>query len=121
MSTTFIGRMVADPDLKYTNKGTAVCNFSIAVNRKKGEEETVSFFDCVAWGTLAVGIAENLTKGMRTIVTGNLSQDRYENKEGKNVSKVFLTCEGAGFDLRYASEDAKGRTPSKYDFPEEDF
>jgi len=120
MSTTLIGRMVADVDLKFTNKGTALANFSIAVNRKKGEEESVSYFDCTAWGTLAQGISDNLRKGQRVIITGNLNQDRYENKEGKTVSKVILTVEGAGADLRYASEDAKG-APKKWSTPEEDF
>lgn len=120
MSTTIIGRMVADPEIKFTNKGTAVGNFSIAVNRKKGEEEQVSYFDCTAWGTLAQGISENLRKGQRVVVTGNLTQDRYENKEGKTVSKVILVVEGAGADLRYASEDAKNTKPL-YDTPEEAF
>jgi len=119
MSTTLIGRMVGDADLKFTNKGTALANFSIAVNRKKGEEESVSYFDCTAWGTLAQGISDNLRKGQRVIVTGNLSQDRYENKEGKTVSKVILTVEGAGPDLRYASEDKKAAP--RYTTPEEDF
>jgi single-strand DNA-binding protein len=114
--------MVADAEIKFTNKGTAVANFSIAVNRKKGEEETVSYFDCTAWGTLAQGIADNLFKGQRVIITGNLTQDRYENKEGKNVSKVILIVEGAGADLRYASEDNAKATPKKkWLEPEEDF
>ena len=51
MSTTLIGRLTADPELKFTNKGTSVTNFSIAVNRKKGEEDYVSYFDCIAWAT----------------------------------------------------------------------
>ena len=112
--------MVSDAELKFTNTGTAVANFSVAVNRKKGTEEHVSYFDCTAWGTLAQGVTDNLRKGQRVIVTGNLTQDRYENKEGKTVSKVILIVEGAGFDLRYASEDAKSSKP-KYDTPEEDF
>ena len=118
MSTTLIGRMVADADLKFTNKGTAVANFSIAINRKKGEEEQVSYFDCTAWGTLAQGITQELRKGQRVVVTGNLTQDRYESKEGKAMSKVILVVEGAGADLRYVTEDGKKTT---WTAPEEDF
>lgn len=116
MSTTLIGRLTADPELKFTNKGTALVNFSVAVNRKKGEEEYVSYFDCTAWGTLAQGIADGLKKGDRVIVNGNLSQDRYENKEGKTVSKVILNVEGAGKELRFASAPPKVTSA-----PEEDF
>ena len=105
MSTTIIGRMVSDAELKFTNTGTAVANFSVAVNRKKGTEEHVSYFDCTAWGTLAQGVTDNLRKGQRVIVTGNLTQDRYENKEGKTVSKVILNAQAVGPDLQFATAE----------------
>ena len=111
-----IGRLTADPELKFTNKGTALVNFSVAVNRKKGEEEYVSYFDCTAWGTLAQGIADALKKGDRVIVNGNLSQDRYENKEGKTVSKVTLNVEGAGKELRFTSAPPKAQAPEEEPF-----
>jgi len=108
MSTTIIGRLTADPELKFTNNGMALVNFSVAVNRKKGEEEYVSYFDCTAWGTLAQGIADSLHKGDRVVVNGNLNQDRYENKEGKTVSKVILNAEAVGPDLRFATAQVTG-------------
>jgi single-strand DNA-binding protein len=103
MSTTIIGRLTADPEIKFTNNGTALVNFSVAVNRKKGDEEYVSYFDVTAWGTLAQGVADSLHKGDRVVVNGFLTQDRYENKEGKTVSKVVLTAEAVGPDLRFAT------------------
>jgi single-strand DNA-binding protein len=102
MSTTIIGRLTADPELKFTNNGMAVVNFSVAVNRKKGEEEYVSYFDCTSWGTLAQGIADSLHKGDRVIVNGNLTQDRYE-KDGKTVSKTVINAEAVGPELRFAT------------------
>lgn len=116
MSTTIVGRLVADPEIKFTNNGTAVVNFSVAVNRKKGEEEYVSYFDVTAWGTLAQGVADNLKKGDRVIVNGNLTQDRYENKEGKTVSKVIINAEAVGKELRFSSPSTKPKQE-----PEEDF
>lgn len=100
-TATVMGRLTADPELKFSNKGTAICSFSVAVNRKKGEEEYTSFFDCTAFGTMAQNIADSLHKGDRVIVMGSLNQDRYENKEGKNVSKVVMLVDGAGPDLRF--------------------
>jgi single-strand DNA-binding protein len=105
MSTTLIGRLTAAPEIKFTNKGTAVVNFSVAVNRKKGEEDYVSYFDCTAWGDLASGIAATLKKGDRVIVSGYLTQDRYENKEGKTVAKTILNVDAAGKELRFAAKD----------------
>jgi single-strand DNA-binding protein len=111
MSTTVIGRLTADPEIKTTGKGTSVANFSVAVNRKKGDEEYVSFFDVTVWGTLAEGV-RNLKKGDRVIVHGYLNQDRYENKEGKTVSKTVIMADAVGKELRFAAEKPA---------PEEDF
>ena len=113
MSTTIIGRLTADPEIKFTNKGTSVVNFSVAVNRKKGEEDYVSYFDCIAWGDLATGV-EVLKKGDRVIVHGYLNQDRYENKEVKTVSKTVIVADAVGKELRFANKAAKAQ-------PEEDF
>jgi len=110
MSTTVIGRLTADPEIKFTNKGTAVANFSVAVNRKKGDEDYTSFFDVTVWGDLAQGVQE-LKKGDRVIVHGYLNQDRYENKEGKTVSKTVIVADGVGKELRFAAKDAKPNTP----------
>jgi single-strand DNA-binding protein len=98
MSTTIIGRLTADPNIKFTTKGTAVLNFSVAVNYK----EEVSYFDCTAWGTLATGIMDTLKKGDRVLVDGFLSQQRWET-DGQKFSKVVLTAQNCGPDLRFAT------------------
>ena len=103
-NTTIVGRLTDSPEVKFTNTGIAVANFSVAVNRKKGEEESVSFFDCTAWGTLAKGV-ESLKKGDRVILSGYLNQDRFQNKEGKQVSKVVIVVDAVGKDLRFAAEN----------------
>jgi single-strand DNA-binding protein len=123
MSTTIIGRLVADPDIKFTNAGNAVVNFSVAVNRKRGEDEYVSYFDCTAWGTLAQGIADSLHKGDRVIVNGSLTQDRYE-KDGKTLGKVILNAEAVGPELRFATAQVTSipfGSKKKEETPEEAF
>jgi single-strand DNA-binding protein len=102
--------MVADPEIKFTNKGTSVANFSVAVNRKKGEEDYVSYFDVTAWGDLAQGV-QNLKKGDRVIVHGYLNQDRYENKEGKTVSKTVIVADAVGKELRFAAKEQAPTIP----------
>jgi len=54
-SVTLVGRLTADPELRFTNTGTAVCEFSIAVDRV-GTEET-DFFDVVAWAKTAEAVS----------------------------------------------------------------
>jgi single-strand DNA-binding protein len=107
MSTTIIGRLTADPEIKFTGNGNAVVNFSVAVNRKKGEEEYTSFFDVTAWGTLAQNVADSLHKGDRVIVDGELTQDRFESKDGKKLSKVVLNANSVGAELRFASASVR--------------
>jgi single-strand DNA-binding protein len=125
MSIDIVGRLTADPEVKVTNNGTSVCNFSVAVNRKKGEEEYTSFFDCTAWGSVAENIGASLRKGDRVVVVGNMNQDRYE-RDGKTVSKYVLVVEAIGPDLRFATASPSGTAKKsdsghKYSAPEEDF
>ena len=94
--TVLVGRITRDAELKYTNTGTAVTKFSIAVNkkRKKGEEyvEKVSFFDITAWAKMAETLSQYLVKGKQIIVSGELEQDRWEDKDGNRRRKVGITA-----------------------------
>jgi len=86
-----IGRVTRDAELKYTASGTALCNFSIAVNRraKKGDQWTdeASFFDLTLWEKQAENLNKYLVKGTQVAVQGELRQDRWE-KDGQKFSKV---------------------------------
>ena len=90
---TLVGRLTRDSELKYTNSGTAVCKFSLAVNRKKrsGEQWTdeVSYFDVVLWGKQGEALQQYLGKGKQVAVSGELRQNRWE-QEGQSRSKVEI-------------------------------
>jgi len=94
-----IGRLTRDAELKYLNTGTAVCNFSIAVNRSippkddGGEwKNEASFFDVQLWGKAAESKAPKLLKGKQVLVSGSLRQDRWE-QDGKARSRVYIVAE----------------------------
>lgn len=83
------GNLVADPDMSYTNSGTAVTRFRVAVNRffkkangEKGEE--ADFFNCEAWDTGAETINQILHKGDAVLVEGALKNESWE-KDGQTV------------------------------------
>lgn len=86
-----VGRVTRDAELRYTASGSALCNFSVAINRrvKKGEQWTdeASFFDLTLWDKQAENLNKYLVKGTQVAVQGELRQDRWE-KDGQKFSKV---------------------------------
>lgn len=88
-----IGRLTRDSEMRYTASGTAICRFSLAVNRYKrsgdGGSEEVSFFDCVLFGTRAEKLTQYLGKGKQVGIDGSLRQNRWE-KDGQARSKVEI-------------------------------
>jgi len=86
-----VGRITRDAELRYTASGTALCNFSVAVNRrvKKGDQwsDEASFFDLTLWEKQAENLNKYLVKGTQVAVQGELRQDRWE-KDGQKFSKV---------------------------------
>jgi single-strand DNA-binding protein len=127
------GNLVADPELRYTTKGAAVCSFRVACNRfYKQEEELqkeVSYFDVTAWNRQAEVCNEYLTKGRGVRVVGRLKQDRWEDPEGKIRSKVHIVAEHVEFKPKFKSDntestvgeaesDASNDSEDGVDFPE---
>jgi single-strand DNA-binding protein len=85
-----IGRMTKDPETRYTQSGTAVSTFTLAVDRrfKKDEQPSADFVPCVAWNKLAEVIANNLVKGRKVGVEGRLQVRSYDAQDG---SKRYVT------------------------------
>lgn len=95
-NVVLVGRLTKDPDLRYTQIGTAVANFTLAVNRtftnQDGERET-DFINCVIWRKAAENLANMVGKGAQIGVTGRIQTRNYENKEGQRVFVVEVVAE----------------------------
>lgn len=110
MSTiTITGNLTADPELKFTPKGSAVANFTIAdtprvLDKASGEwkDGETLYMRCSIWRDAAEHVAESLTKGMRVIATGTLKQRSFETKEGEKRTVVELEVSEIGPSLKYA-------------------
>ena len=78
------GRLTKDPELRTTQSGVSVCNFSVAVDRsyKKGEEKLTDFFSVVCWRGLADLVCNHFHKGKEIVVSGEMQSRKYEDKEG---------------------------------------
>ncbi|HAP15375.1 MAG TPA: single-stranded DNA-binding protein [Lactococcus sp.] len=87
-NVVLVGRLVRDPELRYTPQNTAVATFTLAVNRRfknaQGEREA-DFINCVIWRQFAENLANWAKKGALIGVTGSIQVRNYENKEGQRV------------------------------------
>ena len=78
-----IGRLVADPELRFTaGKGTANTTFTIAIDDGYGENKKTNYIPIVVWGKSAESSANYLTKGSQVAISGKIQTRSYENKEG---------------------------------------
>lgn len=83
-----VGRLTKDPDLRYTQNGTAVANFTIACNKpfkKDGEEQQADFINCVIWRKPAESLANYMSKGSLIGVEGSIQTRNYDDSDGKRV------------------------------------
>jgi len=108
-TVTLVGNLTQEPELRFVSSGTAVTKFSIAVNRRKFDQETqefeevTSFFDVTCWSSLAENVAESLGRGNRVLICGRLEQQTWEDSEGNKKSKVIVVADEVAPSLRWAS------------------
>ncbi|MGN7311478.1 single-stranded DNA-binding protein [Alkalicoccobacillus gibsonii] len=95
-----VGRLTKDPELRYLGDGTAVANFTLAVNRpfsnSSGEREA-DFINCVVWRKPAENVANFLSKGSLAGVDGRVQTRSYDNNEGRRVYVTEIVAESVQF------------------------
>lgn len=98
-----IGNLTRDPELRVTPKGTAICQFGLAVNRQYKDEsgatrDETTFVDIEAWGRQGETISKYCTKGRPLFVEGRLKFDQWEDKtSGQKRSRLKVVLEGFQF------------------------
>jgi single-strand DNA-binding protein len=97
-SIILTGRLTSDPTLRYTPEGTAVAEFTLAVNRrgKEGNEAT-DFIDIVAWRKQAELCATYLKKGRLVGVEGRLEIDKYQTQDGRTQRRARVVARRVEF------------------------
>lgn len=90
-----IGRMTKDPEVRYTQGGTAVATFTLAVDRRvaKDKPKEADFIPCVVWGKMADGVVKNYChKGKQVAVEGRIQVRSYDAKDGtkRYVTEVIV-------------------------------
>ena len=95
-SVSITGRVAREIELRYTENGTAVTTFPLAVeDNYKGQDgkRPVNFIDVTCWKQKAEFVAAHLAKGNRAAVTGRLNQQKFTDKEGNNRSKIEVVAD----------------------------
>ena len=115
---TVIGNLTADPELRWTQSGAAVADFTVAstprtYDRNAGEwrDGDTLFMRCSVWRETAENVAESLRKGMRVIVQGRLTQRSYETPQGERRTVVELQVDEVGPSLRRARAQVTRNQP----------
>lgn len=116
---SIMGRLVADPELRRTTKGTAVCSFRIACDRDQknadGEHDT-DFLDVVAWRGLAENISRYFTKGRMAIIDGRLQIRPWTDRDGvRHYATEILASR-----VYFGDSRPKGENGENDDEPPED-
>lgn len=107
---TVVGNLTGDPELRYTQNGLAVANFTIASTPRSFDRASndwkdgdALFLRASVWREFAEHVAGSLTKGMRVVATGRLIQRSYETKENEKRTSIELEIDEIGPSLRYAT------------------
>lgn len=99
-STTLVGRLTKDPELRTTTSGVEVGNFTLAVNRtftNQNGDRDCDFINCIVFRKQAVNVNQYLSKGKLAGIVGRLQTRSYENKEGQKVYVTEVVCDNVQF------------------------
>mgnify|MGYP000901523692 FL=1 len=115
-TTTIIGNLTADPEMRYTASGAAVASFTIASTPRTFNRQTnqwqdgqTLFMRCQVWRDAAQNAAASLTKGTRVIATGRLQQRSYTDREGAQRTVIEMQVDEIGPSLRYSTAQITDR------------
>ena len=96
-----MGHLAADVDLRQTKKGIVVASFPLAINKmvqsEEGKVEAVDFYKIVAWRQLAELCSKYLAKGIAVYVEGKLSNQSFEDKDGKRHFRTEIVANDINF------------------------
>lgn len=105
------GRLTKDPELRYTQSGTAVASFTVAVDRQyrnQAGEREADFINCVIWRKSAENLVNYTHKGRLVGVDGQLQTRNYENQQGQRVYVTEVVVDS--FSLLDSRQDNQGNS-----------
>lgn len=110
---TIIGNLTKDPELRHTQDGIAVCGMTVAVNRRKtqnNQDPEADYFNVNAWRQLGENAARFLTKGSKVAVVGRVSIRTWE-KDGKHGASLEVLADDIEYLSKRVSDPVETPTP----------
>lgn len=92
-----IGRLGRDPEMRYTNSGDPVCNFTLATSEKRGGTEKTEWHRIVVFGAIAENVHKYLEKGREVYVEGRIETNKYKDKAGIEKESVQIIAHAVQF------------------------
>ena len=98
-SVQLTGRLTRDPEVRYTDGGSTIARFTLAVNRRFKSESgpDADFISCVAFGKTAEFIEKYFSKGRKMDLNGRIQTGSYTNKDGQKVYTTDIVVENVEF------------------------
>ncbi len=115
-----IGNLTRDPELRTVAGGISVCDFTIAVNDRRGrnqqnagqQQESTTFFRITAWRQLGENCSKYLAKGRKVFVSGPLSARTYQANDGTTRVSLEVTADEVEFLSSRAEGESMGYAPA---------
>lgn len=114
-SVQLVGRLYKDIDIRYTDGGSSIARFGIAVDKRFKQEggDTADFIPCIAFGKTAEFIEKYFSKGQRIGVTGRIQTGNYTNKDNQKVYTMDVVVENCEFVDSKSNTDNSNSKPAK--------
>jgi single-strand DNA-binding protein len=106
------GNLTRDPELRFTQEGVPVANFSIAVNRVRSKREAVDFFNVSCWRELGERVANYKKKGDPIVVEGRLQYRTWQTPDGTKRSVVDVVADNVQFLSRSGDPKQQAEYPA---------
>lgn len=113
-SVNLTGRFTRDPEIRYTDGGSTVASFSVAVDRrfKADGGPQADFIRCVAFGKTAEFAEKYFRKGQKIEITGRIQTGSYQNNDGQTVYTTDVVAEQVGFAESKSAQSTQGSAPT---------
>lgn len=112
-----MGRLTADPELRQTQNGTALCRFTVAVNRKFADKTTgqreADFISCTAWAKTAEFVSRYFSKGQMIALDGELRTGSYQDKNHPDVMHYTTEVFVDSAEFTGSKSDSSGNSPAQ--------
>lgn len=100
------GNVGKDPELKYSNAGMAILKFSVADTSGKDDKKKTLWHSVTAFGELAENAAAALSKGTRVVIEGKLTEDKYTNKDGVEVTRYQVLADDVMLSVKWGAPES---------------